>query len=140
MATIEETSKIPGIGAGILMPQLQYRFALDFFTVSNDDRDILRKQVLSCSINMQKRTVDIVFEQPETSMYLHSAIMYLCDNMIDIRVGTERGDATIISGLRLQSCKCISHEFKLDYAESETAKHFLTFEFNTMFEEEPKTK
>lgn len=116
------------IGTGILIPNLAHRFVVQFrFQHSEEASDQLARQVVNCKMNYLKKTVTIDLEQPAPIADVHDVIF---DSIVNshgpgnIRIITDHYE------LGLLRCRCIDHQYDLDYvAKSEAATHRLTFEF-----------
>jgi len=140
---IPELNEISGKfrNEGLLMPMIKNRFRVIIGHRSSDIRTLLSAQTLNCSIDYIEFTIKIDIEQNTSDIRLHEAIKSLVDDHVSIHVQPMAFDDKPVSSLEFTRCKLIDHSFDLDYADSEAAKHCLTFMFDDIqgYEQEDKT-
>ena len=123
---------INSIGEGILMPVLQNRWRVFFELASADDRNLVSRQIVRCSIDYVKKVFRVEIEQDLASGTLHTIFHDLCSHKIHIHVQALAGDGEPVHSIKLVNCLLEEHSFELDYAESNVAMHNIVFKFETV--------
>ncbi len=136
MAKIE-TQTDSDSGMGILRPQISHRFRVRFpCTLSSAEQSHLTCQIESCTIDYGKRQLSLVVVQDAITTVLHEIFMKLCKfdeklfhkEQFLVHIDSLDGNTTDPINILEFNCTSASHEFKLDYADSDIAKHYLTLD------------
>lgn len=136
MAKIEDMG-IPGVGTGILMPLIQFRWRIIFDTLHEkpeSDYQLLSMQAIRIKFNFVDKEMKVVFEQSIVGDE-HSLLLKMLEHphfCPSIRVDAMDGNEGMYHSVVLTSPVFKKHTFKLDYAKSGTAKHKVTFSFKNL--------
>lgn len=114
---------------GMLMPTLKYRFRV---TIPVAAQQLLTQQVRCCSIDIIKRNLYLEITQPIVFGLINS--INKARRLDKIWIDLFDGNHNVSVRLTLSGCKMVEHKFDLNYADSEIAKHCLTYEFKTIKE------
>ena len=124
----EATYDYPSIGTGILQPNLKHKFTASFRfpAVSEHAMQYIKRETVCCKIDYLKKEVYVEVEQPASVSEIHDVLF---DSVVNSSGGTIRVN-TPDYVLDLLNCKCIEHNYDLDYRESAVATHMMRFEFS----------
>lgn len=114
-------------GIGIIQPALQNRWR-----ASLNLAPIFQIQAVAFQMNYVSKLFVVVLEQTIFGEE-HSIIHKLLKLKIpSVHVECLDGNENILTGFTFNDCKIVSHNFSLDYAESKSAKHVLTFSYKSI--------
>lgn len=126
------------ISRGLKMPLMKYRFRIVFGGGSMYElQKRISSQVECFSLDMVNSTVKIIIRQtaePGMINIIQNIVTQPCEIFLEPLDGTTVGTTFSIT---LSSCKCIDHKFDMDYADSESAKHIMTFKYDNLLETLP---
>jgi len=140
MATFND---LPTFGDGILIPQLQHQWRLRFIgnniPFTDTERQLISMQIISCGIDYHLKTLSMVLEQNRYTSDLHDIVKKLstlaksdvASNRISFIVDFLDGNNETHQSFKFEGCALIAHEFDLNYAVSDTAKHKIKFSYKT---------
>ena len=135
MAEVSEVPAIPNLGTGILIPVITNRFSVTFppsnSVISKEASNFLARQTLRCFTDYVNQTLYLEFEQPQVNGEMHDVL----NSIIQAQRGTIvvsalAGDLEASHQVLYRNCRCIEHEYNLDYADNFAATHKLKFTFN----------
>jgi hypothetical protein len=133
LVEVPDNRKNPAnLGPGILIPDLAYRFLVRYphngrFT--KEAGDVLTSSTTNCEIDYVNKTIAINIEQPASQGDLHDVITYLIDQPAALIVESIAGDGEANYAITFGSCRCIEHEYRLDYACDGAAVHKMVFKY-----------
>lgn len=117
---------------GVLMPHMQHRFRVLFGHCDEEIREQISAQITSTSLDYANNKVKIVLLQPVAGGALHQFLHEWLSGSLEIYIQALTTGAKIAYTIRLSRLECIKHEFVLDYASNDVAKHTIVFKFNTL--------
>ena len=130
---------IPGVGNGILMPQTQCKWRLavtERVPIIEEIKQLLLFQIVSFKFNYHLQLLEMEIEQNANNSHLHTLVKQLSklskiNKYDDINFVVEElnGSDDVNGRYMFESCKLLDHRYNLDYASSETCKHWLKFSF-----------
>ena len=129
----------PGVGNGILMPHVKYRWRLaitDRVPIIEEIKQLLCSQIVAFKFNYHLQLLEMEIEQNTSNTHLHTLVKQLSklskiNKYDDINFVVEEldGSGDVSARFMFSSCRLLDHEYKLDYSSSDTCRHWLKFSF-----------
>lgn len=139
MAEQTKIGVLTGSGNGILMPQVQNRWRLEVterVPIIDEIKQLLRFQIVSFKFNYHLQLLEMEIEQNANNSHLHTLVKQLSklskvNKYDDINFIVEELDGSdqVNGRYMFESCKLLDHRYELDYASSNTCRHWLKFSF-----------